>query len=159
MLDGYNSLFVCIRLLPLYKPCTSFTGWKQSAIRLPLAFLTDVTCGFCRQCVIQKLWWHLLIHLAYLALWWTRDVQRYNDIFFSVTVVYRSSITPLIQMTEQQSSKTNYKILKSWRFQVRFQDFKISNKLLIIINLSRFQQRSARFQAYCGPLLLGYIRL
>ena len=46
-----------------------------------------------------------------------------SDSFCSTTVVYRSTDTPLIQTRGRQPSKTSYKILKSLRFQVRFQDF------------------------------------
>ena len=68
-----------------------------------------------------------------------------SDSFCSTTVVYRSSDTPLIQI-EGSTTKQN---------QLRdFEIFKISSKISrfpirsqFIINLSKFQQRSTRFQA------------
>ena len=62
--------------------------------------------------------------------------KGYSDSFFSTTVVCRFSDTT--DLDEESTTKQNHlqdfeisKILNSLRFQVRFQDLKISNKISV----------------------------
>ena len=88
MREGYCSRSVCYQA-----SCSIHYFCIES--KIPLGFswwFYQMKCGIRWKHFVQKLWQHLLI-ISTFASWWTPDVQRDSDGFFSTRVECKSSDT------------------------------------------------------------------